>query len=259
METHQPLSTSEAAAVIRLVGDTAAVEGGLVAQKRYLMSGLAELIQADSWAWATTSRFEAEEVPSSAGFLADGFSPEEYARFHEALEHPDTAILNATFMQELTEKQTHLTRHRDQMDREGYFHRSAVYPIWQAAGVEHVILSARPSQRFLSHAGLYRRPGREPFSAQEVKVAHIVLSEVPWLHEVLTSELGSVVNQLSPRQRIVLNLLVEGQSRGDITQHLGLSAHTVGEYVKDIFRHFGVHSQPELIARFRRGDGGDEA
>jgi len=39
--------------------------------------------------------------------------------------------------------------------------------------------------------------------------------------------------------------------------------HLLGEvsmidgYVKDVFRFFHVHSQPELIAKFQNGDGGD--
>jgi len=252
------LSTADASSIIRLLGEVAVVEGGLATQKRYLMDGLAGIIDADSWAWATTSKFQSDKVPLSSGFLTGGFSPQQFAKFQEALEHPDTAVLNGALTREFEQRQSHLTRHRDQIDTAGLFHKSAVYPIWIAAGVEQVIMSVRPSgDRFLSTVATYRRPGRPPFSPREVKIAHIVLSEVPWLHEVLPSGIGSVVNQLSPRQRIILNLLVEGQSRSQIAEHLSLSAATVDGYVKDVFRYFGVHSQPALMARFSMGDGGD--
>lgn len=258
MDIPASLSTADASSVIRLLGEVAIVEGGLMAQKRHLMEGLARIIDADSWAWATSCRFESDEVPLNSGFLSGGFSPQQFAKFQEALEHPDTAVLNGALTREFEARQTHLTRHRDQIDPAGLFHQSAVYPIWIAAGVEQVIMSVRPSgDRYISNAGIYRRQGRSPFSPRDVKIAHIVLSEVPWLHDVLPSGLGTMVTQLAPRQRITLNLLIEGQTRAQIAEHLGLSVATVDGYVKDVFRHFGVHSQPSLMARFSMGDGGD--
>ena len=253
------LSDADARAIVRLLGEVAAIDGDLAAQKQLLMDGLCSLIGADSWAWATTCQFDPGKVPLSSGFQFGGFSPEQFAKFQEALEHPDTGRLNAHFTREFEEKNAHLTRLRDQIDVGKRFRHTAVYPVWLAAGIEEVILSIRPGREgMLSHIGLYRRPGREIFTARESRVAHIVLSEVPWLHEaVLPAELGSTVSRLSPRQRITLNLLLEGLTRKQIAGHLELSPHTIDGYVKEVFRHFRVHSQPALIARFQNGDGGD--
>ncbi len=258
-EDSRRLSSADARRIIGLVGEVAACGGELDAQKSFLMEGLCALIEADSWAWATTFRFEPKEVPLNPGFLCGGFSAAEFAKYQEALEHPDTAILNSGFTGEFQEKQTHLTRLRDQIDNTGYFLKSAVRPIWLAAGVEQVIQSVRPRKDgALSHLGFYRRPGRPAFSPRESRVVHIVLSEVPWLHEArMASDLGATVTHLTPRQRITLNLLLEGQPRPQIADHLGLSLDTVHGYVKGVFRQFGVHSQPALIARFQNGDGGD--
>jgi len=259
MEKPEPLSEPDARAIVRLLGEVVAIEDGLVDQKQFLMTGLSALIDADSWAWATTFSFQPDEVPLSSGFLTDGFSPEQSSKFQEAIEHPDTGMLNAAFTHEFEQKKTHLTRLRDQIDVHGRFRQTAVYPIWIAAGVEQVILSIQQGRGgALSQIGVYRRPGRPPFNARDSRVTHIILGEVPWLHAaVLPSSLGSTVTRLAPRQRITLNLLLEGQSRAEIAKHLGLSVHTVDGYVKDVFRFFNVHSQPALIARFQHGDGGD--
>lgn len=246
-------------AILRLLGEVAEIEG-FTAQKQALLNGLSILIDADSWAWATTCKFAPNEVPVSSGFLSGGFSPAQYAKFQEALEHPDTGMLNAHFTNEFAQKRTHLTRLRDQIDVDNQFPQTQVFHIWKEAGVEHVLLSIRPGREAggLSQIGIYRRPGRQPFTSRESRIAHIVLSEVPWLHEaMLPPDLNSGVMQIAPRERITLNLLLEGQSRRQIAAHLGISENTVGGYVKSVFRHFGVHSQPELIARFRVGDGGD--
>jgi DNA-binding NarL/FixJ family response regulator len=60
---------------------------------------------------------------------------------------------------------------------------------------------------------------------------------------------------LRPRQ--VLRCLLEGDSNKQVARRLGLSRYTVSEYVGRIFRHFGVQSRQELLARWiQRGNGG---
>jgi DNA-binding CsgD family transcriptional regulator len=53
---------------------------------------------------------------------------------------------------------------------------------------------------------------------------------------------------LSPRQRDVLRLLLHGDRPADVAAVLHLSTHTVRNYEKALFRKFGVHSQAELVA-----------
>ena len=38
---------------------------------------------------------------------------------------------------------------------------------------------------------------------------------------------------------------------------MGISIYTANDYIKTVYERFSVHSQPELISRFRIGDGGD--
>ena len=84
------------------------------------------------------------------------------------------------------------------------------------------------------------------------------LSEVPWLHfKAFPDKLSQETTNLYPRHRTVLNCLCEGWSRKKIADHLGLSPNTIHGYSKVVFKHFGVHSQAELMARFSKGDGGD--
>ena len=57
---------------------------------------------------------------------------------------------------------------------------------------------------------------------------------------------------------MTLALLVQGYKRDQIADHLKLSLHTVNDYVKAVFKHFGARSQAELMVRFQAGDGGDK-
>ena len=70
-----------------------------------------------------------------------------------------------------------------------------------------------------------------------------------------TSEEGKsqkpAISGLAKRQREVLELLLCGQSAKEIAATLGISRHTVNDYSKALYRHFGVHGRAELAACFR--------
>lgn len=77
-------------------------------------------------------------------------------------------------------------------------------------------------------------------------------------HRVPRTEKKQQTIRLQPRHRTILKLLCKGSSRKAIAADLGVSENTVHGYVKDIFRHFHVNSQSQLIAHFTKGDDGDK-
>jgi DNA-binding NarL/FixJ family response regulator len=56
------------------------------------------------------------------------------------------------------------------------------------------------------------------------------------------------VEPLSPRMRDTLDALMTGASEKEIAARLGVSPHTVHQYVKALYRRFEVTSRPELMA-----------
>ncbi len=59
--------------------------------------------------------------------------------------------------------------------------------------------------------------------------------------------------QLTPAQRTVLDLLLEGRGTDEISRTLGRSAFTVRNHIKAIFKAYGVTSRAALIVRATRG------
>jgi DNA-binding NarL/FixJ family response regulator len=55
---------------------------------------------------------------------------------------------------------------------------------------------------------------------------------------------------LTRRQRQVLSCLLEGDSEKQVALRLELAPHTVHDYVKAVYRHYGVRSRGELLARW---------
>ncbi len=54
---------------------------------------------------------------------------------------------------------------------------------------------------------------------------------------------------LSPRKRDTLQLLLAGDSEKEVAIKLGLSQHTVHIHVKNLYKHLGVCSRAELMAK----------
>ena len=244
--------------MIRLVGDVAASRGGAGEKRRVLMAGLVKLVDAQRWFWCMSSleKLRPGNRPPYTAIAHGGFENGMFAKLLKAADHPDSWEIFSSISEEIRRKNVQLTATRRQMDLNNRFMRQDIRQLWREAGVGDLMVSICPARSGeFSAIGIYREDGAPEFKGREARIAHIVLAEVPWLHETAWSEDDQfgVLPKLSPRRRAVLNLVLEGHPRKEMASMLGISIHTLDGYVKDIFRHFGVHSQAELIARFRLG------
>jgi DNA-binding CsgD family transcriptional regulator len=253
------LKENDVRAVVRLLDRVIAAPGELQEKRFLVMDGLCEIINATAWAWSM-SEFHPDKPPSSVGLIHGGFDEDRLAIFLEAINHPAMEAVSKPSSQELLLKGIHLTRTRQQMDPEGQLDRSEAGPLWRKANIGPLMMSLRPMDGGgVNAVRVYRTLGSEHFTDREARIAHIVLSEIPWLHfPSFPDKPSQEITRLYPRHRTVLNCLCEGWSCKKIAGHLRLSPNTVHGYSKSVFRHFGVHSQAELIARFTPGDGGDK-
>ena len=100
---------------------------------------------------------------------------------------------------------------------------------------------------------LGRREGGQPFGPAEKALIELAISSIPWLwpgaEETVPQE---AIDDLSPRQRAVMFLLMDGLSRKKIAARLGISEETVNHHMKGVYQHFGVQSATELSALFLR-------
>jgi DNA-binding CsgD family transcriptional regulator len=252
------LTEADVRRIVRLLGDVIAAPGGIHEKRRLLMDGLCCLIDATAWAWSM-SEFHPDKPPTSVGMIHGGFDESRFATYLEAINHPAMEAVSKPSSLELQAKGVHLTRTRQQMDPQGLLDQSAAAPFWEKVNIGPLLMSLRPMVGGGVNAiRVYRTLGEPHFDKREAKIAHIILSEVPWLHfTAFPDQASQEITNLYPRHRTVLNLLGDGWSRKKIALHLGISVNTVHGYVKVIFKHFGVHSQSELLARFAQGDGGD--
>ncbi len=260
-EGNGALGEDDVREIVRLLGDVAGLEESFSVKRNWLMNGLAKLIQADYWAWSMFGEIDTSKNPSHTIFLHGGFTEEQFAKYLQLQEHPDLQWMTAPFLQELTNSKNHITRLQQQMVAEEKLAAAPIMPLLAGADLGPIVLSGRTTESGqISVISLFRKIGRPLFDPREAKIAHILLSEVTWLHELAwPKHPRSDISALTPRLRTILGFLLLGKGRKQIADTTDLSIHTVNDYIKAIYESFDVHTQPELIRRFTEGDGGDSA
>ncbi|HEX8791678.1 MAG TPA: LuxR C-terminal-related transcriptional regulator, partial [Polyangiaceae bacterium] len=89
--------------------------------------------------------------------------------------------------------------------------------------------------------------GDAPYGPEDREIVHLAHAECAWVFEsaaVATAPAGD----WSPRERETLEILLTGASEKSAAARLGLSRHTVHDYVKAIYKRLGVASRAELMA-----------
>ena len=80
------------------------------------------------------------------------------------------------------------------------------------------------------------------------------MRSIPWLHamgeEVVPRE---PFEGLTPRQRAILPMLLDGLARKSIAARFHTSEETVGTHIKAIYRRCGVNSVAESAGLFLKG------
>lgn len=254
------LHESDVRQVVRLLADVAVVEGGINDKKRRLVEGMLELVDADCYIWNLT-RVEPGKEPVPVSVLHN-LTEQGMAFYAQCNTNGQMDPVNRALIGLLGDHQHFSRRMRDLATTEQMQASGLVATVEQTdeLSLESIFsLFHLPGEsQLVSGIGIHRRPGKLPYTPRELKLIHILTSEIGWLHELgVPEEDGSSIIDLSPRLRSVLLLLIDGQSAKRIAYHLGLSDHTVRGYIKDLYRHLDVGSRPELMRRFMVGNGGD--
>lgn len=259
MSAPPTLSEPDVYHIVRILGEVAVMKPDPDARRIYLINELAKLLNTDTWIWGVAPMLDPGTRPDFLYQYTEGFGPERMVRFLEATEHPDTVLMTAPLAQAISAGKVQITRTMRQLVSQERFKNSPAKPLWDAADISQLLFILRIVKDYgFSCIVFYRRLGEAEFSERDCQIAHLILNEVPLLHQVgMPHAIGHPMPQLPPRCRFIINLLVHGESRKTIATHLGLSGQTVNGYFKKIFTHFKVHSQAELIARLTHSDDHD--
>jgi DNA-binding CsgD family transcriptional regulator len=256
-ENEPVIAEADARAMVRLVGDVAAIDGSLVEKRRVLMDRLREAIDADAWMWVA-NRLDPGHLPHVVHYEYGGFTEPEFASIVQAQSQEDFSALQpgGDRMLQLALGDGPGTIALRRLLGEEHWFENEFNRKFRQGWLDDMIVSVLPiePQKLVTAVGLHRRWGRPAFTAREAQMAHIVTSEVRWLHEaIIPGNEGEGVPQLTPRQRQVLLLLIEGHPVKRVAHLLGISYHTADGYVKQLYKHYRVSSRAELMRQFLGG------
>ncbi|QDU71811.1 helix-turn-helix transcriptional regulator [Mucisphaera calidilacus] len=247
--------------VIKLLLNVMQTEGSTSIKKRALMQGLAELVDADSWIWTISRDVHEGGTPVSVWMIHGGLSESQISALLQYTQDTTVERPEDDVVFKLQKSGEHFTRRRQQMmPDEAFKNASGMKRYGKQINIDQYVFSIYPLDEpdMISAVGMHRRNGRPPFSEREARLIHIVCSEIRWLHySDIPANKARESLDLTPRQRTVFMMILQGTSPRDIAGQLEISIHTVNDHIKAIYRHFHVASRNELIARFMQCDGGD--
>lgn len=237
---------------LRLALELRDLPQGSEAQRRHALEGMAALVGAQVGVWAradgiTTGRMSFHRE------IDFGWSSDSERRVF--LEYTETAPYQSldpsisALARQTTSAMGTFTREQLLDDRTWY-------------GSEHVQRFRHPARvdSFLygiyapggdTAAGfsLHRTWGDRAFSERERRLVDVLHRACAFLHAP-PERSPAILQGLSPRLRDTLRGLAGGRSEKQLAAELKLSPHTVHDYVKALYRHFGVQSRSELLARY---------
>lgn len=243
--------------ILKLLHDTTdpTQELSIVERRRLLIEGLAALVEADVWIWSSTAANHAIPGDFMTTCVVDGGwkTPEEPARVFEILSSPDCGRKAMGKIYDLIQAGRRSTFIDGELFPEG--EEEHFMEMWRGTGFEHFLLTIYPIDRnFSSNLGLHRRIGRPPFTRRDRMIAQAVYGQVEWLHRsALNEAVREAAIALTPRERQTLIYLLAGHSQKSIAERMGISPHTVNDYLKQIHKRFGVTSRAQLQAHFFLG------
>jgi DNA-binding CsgD family transcriptional regulator len=241
------ISSHDYEAAIALLARLAEPKGGaaIPERKRQFASGVATIIGADAWSWSSIAiDHENPGIFATSCQIGDGWQSEaEQAHLHVLLasQHGDgmpqtpaySALLARTPATFLLRE---LLRSKPGAASEGEQLLLSFFPIDEDAATQVMF---------------YRRSPRADFALREKQIVGMLFGQVEWLHRHgVHPQAQQQVLKLSPRERQVLTLMLNGDSRKKIAAKLGIREYTVAGYQKKLHRSFGVTSRAELQAHF---------
>jgi DNA-binding CsgD family transcriptional regulator len=243
------ISSQDYEAAISLLARLAEPTGLAVPErKRKFAGGVAAIIDADAWSWSSIAIDHANPgVFATSCQIGDGWQSEaEQSRANGLFVSDRTNSAPQTSVYTALQAGTPTTFLFRELRRA---HASASS---QAAEELQLLVSFFPiDEDAATQVMFYRRSHHADFTLREKQIVALLFGQVEWLHRHgVHPQAQRQVLKLSPRERQVLTLMLNGDSRKKIAAKLGIREYTVAGYQKKLHRSFGVTSRAELQAHF---------
>lgn len=254
------LHLRDVAPLLRLMGELACLRNDPRSWRLALLGMLNQLLPAVASAAFIIKNISPETPPIVVSIFDAGFKIEAHRQaflreFNAAPFRDPFAKLLLTRMYESRLSAGVMTALRsDLVDDETWQSSSHVQEYRRPAHLGDYLLSVHPNSD-RSHAMIIAafksRDDSLGFSPRDRMLVDTLHAGLDWMYraEEATHRLNRA-SALSPRLRQTLEGLLAGNTERQVAIKMSLSVHTVHDYVKALYVHFGVSSRTELIARW---------
>ena len=230
----------------------------IAGRREMLLRAVAKVLNADVWLWFSGEYNQQLNGDSMVThYVGGGFKDDhEKAEFFRIIVHPDLTAMATTPISRALATGASIACRRSDLVEDSVYYGSPLEVLWTGFGFNDFIIFAQPQGEYAySAVGLHRRVGAGRYTVEDVEMVKTVFGNVAWLHDAVpVVEASATVLQLSPRERQVLMFLIAGDNRKQVALKTKLSEHTVTDYIKAIYKKFGVSSRAELLAKFIQGE-----
>jgi DNA-binding CsgD family transcriptional regulator len=245
------VSFDELQRMLRLVSELRDLPRGSELQKRHALEGLARLVGAQVGVWVELGSSTAGRVILRDAIDLGWSGDAERRAFLAYTEREQWISLDPSMpalARSITAPVSTFTREQLVPDH-AWYGSEHVQRFRREARVDSFVYSAYVGGDQIWGFSLHRPWGARAFSERERRMVDLFHRECRFLHEPARDLPPAILRGLSPRLRETLHGLVRGWSEKQVAAEVGLSPHTVHDYVKALYRHFGVQSRSELLAR----------
>jgi DNA-binding CsgD family transcriptional regulator len=241
------LQAREVCGIFRLLGEIRELGSHPDAWRNHLARNLRLLI--DYKICVCAEQFLSPENPDETylvGMIDWGWTGDESKSFYQYLSDGDIArdpLHKATLR---LSHRAFTRRRRDLVADESWYSSPTTMHARRGADIDDLIYSRCPVyvQNWGNVICLHRAWGDEPFSQRDRLIVSLLHRE---LGRIWRMGVGQGP-ELTPRLRQTLELTSQGFSEKEMAQRLGLSAHTVHDFLRRLYRQFGVTNRGELLA-----------
>ena len=242
-------SVADFKSVLRLVAETAELWYDPALQRRYTVESLCKLLNAKAGVLFVYGDCLVGGNEACSSILQVGLSDVQDRRIKDYLHSGTPADPALPKLMDLI-AQVVVQRRRD-LVADGKWYDSDYYKVFRTSLNLDDTLYAKISVpgKMLSIA-LLREAGAPAFEERERHMMDLALSQMAWPFQPEDTPVDPRLAALQPRLRKVMQHLLQGDSEKQVAAKLGLSKHTVHEYVKMLYQQLGVNSRGELLSQW---------
>jgi DNA-binding CsgD family transcriptional regulator len=234
--------------MLRLTAELRDFEPGSLAQKEHALRGLCALIGAQLGLWLGLEE-QADGALKLCETVDVGWGSDQERKMFVAYLDAQPVSVDPSHapLARAMRKEVHVTMRRaDVIDAPTWYRSAHVQEYRRSGGVDDFIYAGRWLRaKRMRGLSLHRPWGDRPFRPHDVAMVDAFTRESLWLNEPRKD----LAEGLSPRLAQVLGGLKRGLSEKLLADELGLSPHTVHQYVKMLYRRLAVTSRGELLAK----------